>query len=331
MLSAWKELHQTFETSLANIKERNPHILDKREHRRRAEAHLKMFDLKPHDGSLEGIDDDSERNHQAEYIDNVRELSGAFDDYVHWEQTQQMKARENGSGLEPKIRNMPPDVQLQREAWIAYTEDKSVKAPVVFGDCWEIYACGKNLDLNDRKNKKTTSRWKSFVDIVGDDVLTNHNTNDGLRAWVNAQRGRNVQDQTLKRGLGVIRAVLNYARQAKALDLQWVMPQIDIKTEKKQRPVIPKADYQRLWELIHDETERKYRPWKEFVFTILCQSSTIPSELMRLERKDIELDGETAYISLYATELKTKDRKRIVPLPFRTNRLQKLLESMNEG
>ena len=40
VLSAWKELHQTFETSLANIKERNPHILDKRERRRRAEAHL---------------------------------------------------------------------------------------------------------------------------------------------------------------------------------------------------------------------------------------------------------------------------------------------------
>ena len=52
---------------------------------------------------------------------------------------------------------------------------------------------------------------------------------------------------------------------------------------------------------------------------------------MRLERKDIHLDGETAYISLYDTELKTKDRKRIVPLPFRTNQLQKLLELMNEG
>jgi integrase len=331
VLSVWKELHQTFETALANIKERNPHILDKRERRRRAEAHLKMFDLKPHDGSLEGIDDDSERNHQAEYIDNVRELSGAFDDYVHWEQTHQMKVREHGSGLKPRIRNMPPDVQLQREAWIAYTEDKSVKAPVVFGDLWEIYASGKNLDLNDRKNKKTSSRWKSFVDIVSDDVLTNQTINDGLRAWVNAQRGRNVQDQTLKRELGVIRAVLNYARQAKVLDLQWVIPQIDIKTEKKQRPVISKEDYQSFWDLIQDETERKYRPWKEFVFTILCQSSTIPSELMRLERKDIQLDGETAYINLYGTELETKHRKRIVPLPFRTERLKELLELMNEG
>ena len=210
---------------------------------------------------------------------------------------------------------MPPEVQLQREAWIAYTEDKSVKAEIVFGDLWEIYASGKNLDLNDRKNKKTFSRWKSFMGIVGDEVLTNQTINDGLRAWVIAQRGREVQDQTLRRELGVIRAVLNYARQAKALDLQWVMPQIDIKTEEKQRPVISKSDYQRFWALIQDETDRKYRPWKEFVITILCQSSTILSELMRLERKDIHLDGETAYINLYDTELKTKDRKRIVPYP----------------
>ena len=68
------------------------------------------------------------------------------------------------------------------------------------------------------------------MDIVGDEVLTNQTINDGLRAWVNAQRGREVQDQTLRRELGVIRAVLNHARQAKALDLQWVIPQIDIKT-----------------------------------------------------------------------------------------------------
>ena len=52
---------------------------------------------------------------------------------------------------------------------------------------------------------------------------------------------------------------------------------------------------------------------------------------MRLDRKDIHLDGETPYISLYDTELKTNDRKRIVPLPFRTERLKELLEEMNEG
>ena len=187
MLSAWKELDKIFETSLANIRERAPHILDKRERRRRAEAYLKRFDLKPHDGSLECIDEDSEHSHQVEYIDNVRTLSGAFDDYVYWKQSHQMKARENGSGPKPRIRNMPSNVQLQREAWIAYTEEKSIKAPIVFSDLWDIYASGKNLNLNDRKNKKTFSWWRSFMNIVGNEVLTNQTINDELRAWLNAQ------------------------------------------------------------------------------------------------------------------------------------------------
>ena len=49
------------------------------------------------------------------------------------------------------------------------------------------------------------------------------------------------------------------------------------------------------------------------MFTILCQSSTILSELMRLERKDIHLDAETAYINLYDTELKTKETYGLYP------------------
>ncbi|MDB9862027.1 hypothetical protein OAC78_01485 [Litorivicinus sp.] len=34
VISAWTLIHQTFETSLTNIKERNPHTLDQRERRR---------------------------------------------------------------------------------------------------------------------------------------------------------------------------------------------------------------------------------------------------------------------------------------------------------
>ena len=214
------------------------------------------------------------------------------------------ESAEDGSAL-PTDDEMPPTVRLQKEAWVAFTEDKAVKAPILFGDLWDIYASGKNLDLNDRKNKKTLSRWKSFMDIVGDEVLTNQTINNGLRAWVNAQRGRKVQDQTLKRELGVIRAVLNYARQAKALDLQWVIPQINIKTEEKQRPVISKADYQRFWELIQDETEKKYRPWKE----LYSRSSASPQPSCQSScglNGKTSISTQTAYINLYDTELKTK-------------------------
>ena len=188
MLSAWKELHQTPETLLANIKERNPHILDKRERRRRAEAHLKMFELKPHDGSLEGIDDDNERNHQLDYIDNVHELSGAFDDYVHWEQTHQMRHEKMRVGSNQKFAlcHLKFSYNEKRGSPIPKTSPSGHPSSSVISG---TSTPKKKLDLNDRKNKKTRSRWKSFMDIVGDEVLTNQTINDGLRAWVNAQRG----------------------------------------------------------------------------------------------------------------------------------------------
>ena len=331
VMTAWKNAHHIFETALSNIRDRNLHVIDKRDRRSKAIAHLKMFGLNPHEGSLEGITDDNERNHQLEHIDWIRDHSGAFDDYVQWEQTHQMKARENGSGLMPLDDEIPDHIRLQKEAWVAYTDDKKLTQPVLFGDLWDIYAAGKTLDMSDRKNQKTKRRWESFLSIVGDDVLTNQSINQGLRDWREAQRSRSVQDQTLRRELGVIRAVLNYARQALALDLQWVMPQLEIKTEQKERPIIPKEKYSELLALISDETDRKYQPWKEFALTILSQSSAILSELMRLERNDLHLDAETPHISLYDTKLKTKERQRIVPLPFRTERLKELLAQMDEG
>ena len=331
VLEAWKAAHHIFETALSNIRDRNLHVIDQRERRSKAVAHLKMFGLNPHDGSLEGIIDDNERAHQREHIDYIRDHSGAFDDYIHWEQAHQLKARDTGSGLLPRDDEIPGHIQLQKEAWIAYTDDKELTQPVLFGDLWDIYAAGKTLDMSDRKNQKTRRRWESFLAIVGDEVLTNQSINQGLRQWREAQRGRSVQDQTLRRELGVIRAVLNYARQALALDLQWVMPQLEIKTEQKERPIIPKEKYSQLMTLIADETNRKYQPWKEFVLTILCQSSAIISELMRLERSDLHLDAETPHISLYDTQLKTKERRRIVPVPFKTERLKQLLDQMDQG
>ena len=90
-----------------------------------------------------------------------------------------MKAREDGSCLLPTDDEMPPTVRLQKRLG-SHSEDKAVKH-ILFGDLWDIYASGKNLDLNDRRNKKTLSRWKSFMDIVGDEVLTNQTINNGLR------------------------------------------------------------------------------------------------------------------------------------------------------
>ena len=329
--AAWKEAHSTFEKTIGNIRARNSHGDRKQERRNKAIIHLKMFGLDPHEGSLGGANEHNEHSCKIVAVEKIRTFSGAFDDYVNWEKTHQAKSRKEGSGLRPRITMMPPKVQLQREAWLAYIEDKKINRPLLFSDLWDIYALGKGLSMSDRKNQKTQKRWESFLAFVSGKALTNQSISRGLRDWLRAQTGRNVQDQTLKRELGVIRAVLNYVRQTKALELNWVLPHIEITTEEKKRPVIPKETYLILWHLIQDETARMYQPWKEFIFTILCQSSSTMSELMRLERQDVHMNAETPHISLYTSTIRKKNGKRIVPLPFRVERVKDLLQVMDQG
>ena len=331
VMAAWKETHSTFEKAIGNIRTRSSHGDSNQERRDKAIIHLKMFGLDPHEGSIGGASDPDEHSCKVVAIEKIRKFSGAFDDYINWEKTHQAKSRKEGSGLLPRITMMPPKVQLQRQAWLAYVEGKKNNQPLLFVDLWDIYALGKALSMSDRKNQKTQKRWESFLAFVSGEALTNQSISRGLRDWLKAQAGRNVQDQTLKRELGVIRAVLNYVRQTKALKLQWVLPRIEITTEEKKRPVIPKETYLMLWHLIQDEATRMYQPWKEFIFTILCQSSTTMSELMRLERQDVHLNAKTPHISLYTNTIKTKNRKRIIPLPFRVERLKKILQLMDQG
>ena len=69
--------------------------------------------------------------------------------------------------------------------------------------------------------------------------------------------------------------------------------------------------------LATDESLRIYQLERIHSDNSLSVINAILSEVMRLERTDIRLDAQTPHINLYDTELKTKDRKRIVPLPFR--------------
>ena len=237
VIAVWKEAHSTFEKAIGNIRRRNSHSHShgKQERGDKAILHLKMFGLNPHEGSLGDASDRNERSLKIVAIEKIRKFSGAFDDYIHWEKIHHGKSRKVGGGLLPRITMMSPKVQLQRQAWLAYTESKKINQHLLFSDLWEIYTLGKRLSMLDCKNQKIQKRWESFLAVVRGEGLTNASIRRGLRNWLKAQIGRNVKYQTLKRELGVIHAVLNYVRQTKALELQWAMPRLEITAEKKTR------------------------------------------------------------------------------------------------
>src|SRR5210317_157564 len=328
---AWNKCNSHFNDIVETMRSRNIHVLNEIDMERRATNLLKMYDLKPGDGDPSFQDVDKygvKANNHMHFVDAVADNVPPFQDLMEWSK------REGYKNLgEPFPTNeIPAELQVSERAWILFTNPAPTTKPVQFGDLWPLYERQKQLNMHDRNNMNKRVRWERFYQVVGDDVVTTQAINEGLRTWKEQRlRDGKVQDQTINKELRQIVAILNHAKRELALDLNWVTPKIEIRTQERERPVIAQEHYRQIFDDITDTKQRRYAPWKEFVLTILCQSSAIMSELMRLERKDIHLDAKTPYINLYDTELKTEDRKRIVPIVFRHQRLKDLLIEMDQG
>ena len=105
VLSAWKELHKMFETSLAKIKSvitswTNVSVAIVPKHTSRCLISNPTMDrLKASTMIASAV--------IKLTTDNVRELSGAFDDYVHWEQTHQRNHEKMGAVLSLESETCP--------------------------------------------------------------------------------------------------------------------------------------------------------------------------------------------------------------------------------
>jgi len=330
---AWNRCNREFNDIVETIRDRNVHILSEIDLERRALNLLKMYNLKAGDGDPD-LQDTKKHGIKAEahasFVYHVADEIEPFRDLDEWRIKEQYFNRNNPNPY-PTI-EVPDDLKVAERAWVLFKNPAPTTKPVQFGDLWSLYERQKQLNMSDRNNINKRVRWERFYSIVGDDVVSTQAINEGLRMWKQQRllEGK-VQDQTVNKELRQIVAILNHAKRELALDLNWVTPKIEIRTQERERPVISPEHFRQIFDDITDRTQRRYAPWKEFVITILCQSSAIMSELMRLERKDIHLDAKTPYLNLYDTELKTEDRKRIVPIVFRAERLRELLIEMNEG
>ena len=340
VIDAWTEQDNLFADTVQHISDRNIHILSKRDLIEKAKKHLKVHGLEVGEVSEVGLSKD-EAVHVNEYRNVILDNSDAFTVSYHWEQEESLRLDEAPQWELPKIGDdVPAQVQIEREAWRLWNADTNVKAPLVFGDCWDIYASGKQLDMDSRPNKKAKRRWDDFFAIVGDEVLTSDSVNKGLRDWVKAQDGRvnkttgePLKAETISREFKIITAVLNYVAREREPNLTWRPPDLQLGrfSASVERAVISKGDLRALYDGLPDEAQRHHQPWKEFVLTVMCQSGMIPSEFLRLERSNVHLDNEVPFLSLYEQTTKAKPRKRIVPVPFRAERLRKLLDVMDEG
>lgn len=341
VIDAWTEQDNLFADTVQHVSDRNIHILSKRDLIEKAKKHLKVHGLEVGGVSTAGMNS-AEAQHADAYKHHVLDTEEAFRVSWEWEQEEARRRRKSPYPDElPKIGDeVPAQVQIEREAWTLWNADTNIKAPLLFGDCWDIYADGKQLDMGLSANKKSKRRWEGFLGLAGDEVLTPDSINKALRDWVKAQSGRvnkitgePLKAETISREFKIVSAVLNYVARERDPNLTWRNPDLQLGRFEiaYERLIIPKDYLRALYQSVQDESLRRHQPWKEFMLTVMCQSGMIPSEFLRLERSNIHLDKEVPYLHLFEQTTKKQSRKRIVPVPFKTERLRQLLDEMDEG
>ena len=328
---AWLEEHKAFESLIANLRKANLPLIEARELAAEARNLLKAHGLKEGERSPDPLLSDEHNRNIEDATDLKLDHSGLLD-----EATEIYNKRE--SGEIDSHEEIPPHIQVADEAWKLLNTPKSeVKnQTILLSDCWKIYAEKKDLDLEERGNKKTLQRWNYFLEFAGDCVLDNSEIHDRLDRYVEyreqcrkdaikAGKKPSPSSSTIHKEIDMACAIINQVVKLHRLQIRIVKPDIQ-KTEPEVREVLTPNEVIDIITLAQDTQTRFYKPWKELALLILAQTSCIASELKRLTKDSILLDQEVPVIKI-AGEVKTKHRLRTIPLVYKVDRIKELIDT----
>jgi integrase len=229
--------------------------------------------------------------------------------------------------------DMPEELRPLNQAWVMFHQKPTNKKLILWNEFWDIYADSKRLEMSNKNNQNKQKYWNSFLALVANQEVSTDTVDDGLREWLNKRTKDSIKDSTVSKEFRQIKAVLNLVDDRENLKLRFSPPKFEIHDAEKQKSVFNDKALLELWEFIADKTQRTYAPWKTFMLIIMCQSSAHQSEIEQLKRQDIHLDDDFPFINLATAGSKLKDnaRKRLIPIPFKTNLLKELLAEMDDG
>jgi len=329
--NAWHEQHKAFEALTQNARKANIPLLNARKLAEQATNLLKAYDLdvgqRSHDPYL--TDEQNQKIRDATYFQV--EGSGLLDEAqeFYWE-----KDRLGN----PQGYDIPHHIQVVDEAWnlLNTPKDKIKKQTFLLSDCWNIYAEKKELDENDRSVKKTLNRWNQFIEFKGDCVLDGEQIHERLDSWVehreqvrkdSIESGKKAtpSSSTIHKEIDMVCAIINLVVKIHRLNIRIDKPPIQ-KTEPKIREVLSPPEALEIISLAQDTSTSFYKPWKELTILLLAQTSCIASELIRMKKDSVFLDQEVPAIKMEG-DLKTKHRRRTIPLVYKVERIKELIEA----
>jgi len=329
---SWKQTHDDYEQYIDNLKQVNVDVIDRNSLIRRAEAYLRVNKLNA--GMLSddiGLTEADNQQHQFE-LKQMIEHSGIFGelfDHATRESYEQ--------AINPVIptSSLPVHLKVQSQAWKILTLPVgSNKVQYLFTDCWATYAVKKGLDESTRSTKRIKSTFNSFIKIAGNQILNEQTVDDALVRYVDEResiRDNNIQNgnkpspspTSIERELNTLLAIFRVTIKKHRLKITVERPEIREDIAPVERHTFTAEEQIQLVNTASDTTCSDYQPYKELMFLMMIQSGTHITELLRLKRDKVKLDHEIPHIILDG-ELKTQQRKRVIPLVLKVERIKEL-------
>lgn len=333
LLKLWKQAHSDFEQYISSLKQLNTPMLEQSALIEQAERFLRMNGLEP---SMLAASTHSQ--YQSWSLEQMIEQSGVFDDlFAH-----AAKQRYEQAGCTIPIHDeLPPALKVQEQAWkLLSVPPKQTYKQHIFSDCWKEYEAKKGIDTTAREGKRVKACFFRFLELVGDHILDEQSVNDGLINYVEIREQTRLDNQaqgykaspspaSITRELNTLLAIFRVGAKRFRLSLNIERPEIREDLKPKERHTFSTQEQIELIHIASDQTRSDYQAYKELMILLMVQTGTHVTELIRLKRVKVILDTEIPHLILDG-ELKTSQRKRIIPLVFKVERIKELAERFND-
>jgi len=332
IFQSWKQAHEDFEQYIDNLKQVNIDVIDRNDLIKRAEAYLRANNLNV--GMLsndDGLTEQDNQQHQHD-IKLMIEHSGIFDEL--FEHATKESYEEEVSPMRSAT-SLPAHLQVQKQAWKILTQPAANnKVQYLFSDCWTVYVTKKGLDESTRATKRVKAIFNNFIKITGDHILNEQTVDFALVRYVDereAIRDHNITNgnkpspspTSIERELNTLLAIFRVTIKKHRLKITVERPEIREDIAPIERHTFTAEEQIQLVNTASDTTCPDYQPYKELMLLMMVQSGTHITELLRLKRDKVKLEHEIPHIILDG-ELKTQQRKRVIPIVLKVERIKEL-------
>lgn len=336
LVKIWEQAHKDFEAYINSIKELNVDVIESNRLIEEAERFLRMNGLST--GML-SVSNQTQSDYQSWSIEEGIEQSGVFEElFDHAAKL----SYEQANSVVPLKQELSSTLKIQEQAWKLLKEPpKQSHKQRLFSDCWYEYKEKKGIDSSTRDGQRVQRCFDRFIELVGDLLLDEENANDALHRYVELREQKRAESisaggkpspspASISRELNTLLAILRVGSKRFRIAINIERPEIRQNVKPKERHTFSTDEQIELINIASDQTRSDYQPYKELMILIMVQTGTHITELIRLKKDKVIFDTEIPHLIMDG-ELKTNQRKRVIPLVYKTERIKELARLFEDG